>query len=513
MTFDSYLNKWYVDVDLVAGSKGSQYNLDSGSLLYFSNFDPFFLNGEINYLSQVSSDSETNLQFIERARSAISTRNLINIPSIDSNLRSQFNFLNRVYPVTAGDPELYRDQVEIAGQSLPETRSQSTALSDSNSKILIELPGHGFLVGQLLDIREPGTNTIVMKSTRVTDVVDGNFFKVLLSSPFSTARSISRVYVAKVWEPMYIHAGGVADIYCGEEVTELFTQYTTNSSGSFTVTGALVNIFRSSLSAGTDPDTIPLNTAFSISNPNLTSRSDVTITQDGALNVKLTMPGHPLTVGRAVALNGWPSTTTTTILQVRQVQDENVCILGDKTVDYDIQSGLSTIVSYVEPRLDYGFSQNQSITVSFGSSWASKKVSMGSLFFNNIPSIQAYLDSSDNHVVCADFLARGYDLYRITIDITVYNTPTVTGTLIQTILNTYLASLPPGSDLVVSELVSELGKNGVPSIKSPMTITAALSTKDLLPPISIPVVDTITPYHGACIYNVIAVNVTHTSLA
>ena len=33
-----------------AASVGSQYNLSSGDLLYFTNFNPFFLRGTINYL-------------------------------------------------------------------------------------------------------------------------------------------------------------------------------------------------------------------------------------------------------------------------------------------------------------------------------------------------------------------------------------------------------------------------------------------------------------------------------
>lgn len=113
LTYDSFSAEYYVDIDLVADKEGTEYDLTSGSLLYFTNFDPYFLRGEINYLESIASVTETNTQFIRRARSAISTRNLINQPSIEARLKQDFNFIDYVTSVGMSDAEMWRDQVEV----------------------------------------------------------------------------------------------------------------------------------------------------------------------------------------------------------------------------------------------------------------------------------------------------------------------------------------------------------------------------------------------------------------
>lgn len=111
LTLDSYQNEWYYDVELMAESEGTTYNLSSGSLLYFSNFDPYFLHAEINYLSSEAGNVETNLQFLSRGKNAISTRNLINNPSIISNIQANYPSIANVLPIGYGDPEMIRDQI------------------------------------------------------------------------------------------------------------------------------------------------------------------------------------------------------------------------------------------------------------------------------------------------------------------------------------------------------------------------------------------------------------------
>jgi hypothetical protein len=71
LVFDSFSNEYYVDIDLTAEKEGATYNIGAGSLLYFSNFDPYFLRAEINYLKEASIESESNTQFVSRARTAI----------------------------------------------------------------------------------------------------------------------------------------------------------------------------------------------------------------------------------------------------------------------------------------------------------------------------------------------------------------------------------------------------------------------------------------------------------
>lgn len=113
LTYDSGTNQYYVDVDLSAESVGSSYDLTSGSLIYFSNFDPFFLHAEINYLKQSASDTETNLEFLSRAKDAISTRNLINSPSISARLMEEFSIIDGVYSAGFGDTEMQRDYIKV----------------------------------------------------------------------------------------------------------------------------------------------------------------------------------------------------------------------------------------------------------------------------------------------------------------------------------------------------------------------------------------------------------------
>lgn len=113
LTFDVSANQYYVDVDLTAAAAGKDYNITAGSLLYFTNFDPYFLHAEINYLKEIAEDIETNTQFISRAKAAISTRNLINVPSISSNLLEYFDFLDGVLPIGMGDPLMTRDQIKV----------------------------------------------------------------------------------------------------------------------------------------------------------------------------------------------------------------------------------------------------------------------------------------------------------------------------------------------------------------------------------------------------------------
>jgi hypothetical protein len=113
MVFEAEANQYYLDVDLLAEQAGVTYNITTGSLLYFSNFDPYFLRAEINYLRETAQNIETNTQFIDRAKSAISTRNNINVPSIEANLTDYFTALKAVKTVGFGDPEMVRDQIKV----------------------------------------------------------------------------------------------------------------------------------------------------------------------------------------------------------------------------------------------------------------------------------------------------------------------------------------------------------------------------------------------------------------
>lgn len=119
--FDSAESLHYVDIDLESSGNGPEFNIEEGDLLYFSIFSPYFLQGTILYLVGAAIDTETNEQMVDRAYSSVSTRNLINSPSIVARVADQFNYVNEVYPVGLGNPLLYRDLIDIEDSNDPGT--------------------------------------------------------------------------------------------------------------------------------------------------------------------------------------------------------------------------------------------------------------------------------------------------------------------------------------------------------------------------------------------------------
>lgn len=113
LIFDPSSGEYYFDVTLQAQSPGTAANLTGGGLIYFTNFDPYFLRATINYLVQSATDPETNTQFISRASAGISTRNLINTNSIAYNVLTNFPSISQVESYGMGDAQMIRDQVQV----------------------------------------------------------------------------------------------------------------------------------------------------------------------------------------------------------------------------------------------------------------------------------------------------------------------------------------------------------------------------------------------------------------
>jgi hypothetical protein len=120
LEYDSSRQQYYLDVDLESESAGDEYNIESGQILFFSTFDPFFVGGDILFLKERSITTETNTQFVNRAGSAISTRNLINQPSIEERILETFNFFSNVTSVGMGETEMVRDLVTVRAGTPPE---------------------------------------------------------------------------------------------------------------------------------------------------------------------------------------------------------------------------------------------------------------------------------------------------------------------------------------------------------------------------------------------------------
>lgn len=116
LSYDSSEELWYFDTDLSSQSADETYNdLTEGDLLYFTLFNPYFVKGKILYMSEPAVRQESNIEMIERSYNAISTRNLINDPSITSRITDVYNFVKYMKVVGMGDPDMWRDYVQVEG--------------------------------------------------------------------------------------------------------------------------------------------------------------------------------------------------------------------------------------------------------------------------------------------------------------------------------------------------------------------------------------------------------------
>lgn len=86
----------------------SQVNVDQ-ELLFFTIFDAYFLGAKVKSISTVGVDPETNLEFISRSSNAISTRNLINSPSIANQVNALFPQVRSLLVSGMGEYEQFRD--------------------------------------------------------------------------------------------------------------------------------------------------------------------------------------------------------------------------------------------------------------------------------------------------------------------------------------------------------------------------------------------------------------------
>lgn len=107
--YDSSTDLHYVDINVEARVPSESANLEEGDLLYFTIFSPYFISGSILYLVSTAVEPETNEEMVNRSYSSISTRNLINAPSIESSISGQFNYAKEIYTAGLGNKDLYRD--------------------------------------------------------------------------------------------------------------------------------------------------------------------------------------------------------------------------------------------------------------------------------------------------------------------------------------------------------------------------------------------------------------------
>lgn len=502
LQYDSYQNEWFLDVDLIASDKGVNYNIGSGSLLYFSNFDPFFLHGEINYLSEASTSPETNTQFLTRAKSSISTRNLINNPSINSRLTSEFPYLTNLGIVGAGNIEMHRDLVQVSGGPGVSRNATSMTLVDSDLNVLVNLNGHGYIVGQLLDIIESGSSPtrLILRRVPVLSIENINEFKIQLPVTISP-RSLLYPVVTPIENDLYIHQGGCTDIHCSHDATTIVNQYTLDSNGSCVVDGPIYKIVRSLVSGGASADTLGSGITFTTSYPGHVTTTDVSFAQPGDGSLHMTRKNHCFTVGRMVRVDNFSGSNPVLHLMVTEIVDDDTVKLG-RNLAVMTPGGPGTLsVTYVYPGRDVGFSSRQSRTVTFGPSYSGLTASLALTKFEHVEPIQDYLELSSNRVVCADMLARGFDIYVLDFSVAVYDSVAPTSGEVSALITPFLKSLAPGQAFVLADLVSVLtSTGGIAKIRTPVGVTYSYYTKDLFIPVTGSITDVVSPQNSTSMF-------------
>lgn len=475
MQFDSFSNEWFLDVELVAAEKGASYNISSGSLLYFNNFDPYFLRADINYLSEKSTGSETNLEFISRASTAVSTRNLINQPSILSNVQQNFNYMSRLSVVGAGDVEMHRDQVIVSGYR--GTQRTSTSATMSPGYITLDLIDHGFIVGQKLNLAELVTDGITTPY-----VVNGaSVYQVLSSSQFIAAlpitlpvRDLFQFSITPVDDDLYMHVGGCVDVYCGDEISSEIQTLTVGSDNTVYLTGPIMEV----ISTPESGDTVT-SPAFSLSYDGHKVRYDISVSYFTAdSTVRVIAKNHGLTKSRLVKLSDFPSTGAISYLPVTEVVDEDTFSLGSSISAVTVQPGITPSIRIVDPYKDTGASDNQKITLTMNTPQVGNTFSVTVYSWDKVSDLQAYLDTPTNSVICAQYLARGFNVYWVTIAASAYEATGSQATA-QSAAVSYLAGLSPGDPLITADLVSKIYEAGVTALTLPLNISYTLYTRDV----------------------------------
>lgn len=328
LTYDSYQNEYYVDVNLQAAAEGTAYNIGSGSLLYFSNFDPYFLHAEINYLVDSSVASETNTQFVTRAETAISTRNLINDPSITSNLQSNFNYLNQIVSIGMGDAEMIRDQIQavFTGQ----LAQLVTQLTSSGTTATAILANHGYNSGQTVTIA--GAAPTTYNGSYTITVLDTETFTYQMATAATPCTVLPTVQAVNA--PLLIHNGGMVDIYCGNSIATSVVQLTTDAYGNADLTGAVYAFDRSSVTGGTSDDTIPVNATLATTSTTINAASHV---------LEVSATDHGLTTGTAVNVSG---ITQTIAIQSISCSAITVTVVA---ANHGLTTGTSVTIQNVTP--------------------------------------------------------------------------------------------------------------------------------------------------------------------
>lgn len=487
LTYDASVNQWYLSVDLVAGAVGTHYNISSGSLIYFSNFNPYFLHAEINYLSTLAIGAETNTQFIARAKSSISTRNLINTPSINGNLLPAFPIINQLSAVGMGDINMVRDMVLAS----PPTLAGSIWVHvGGRTDIYCDVP----LTYSLLQFTTGVAGTLQLTgsiyNTSVSNVPGGpNTDKITTAVPYTVLNDNALNMV------MTSLTAGISGVDTIATVTTTLPHGLTTVDR-FTISGATPTTYNGTFLVAS----IINETTFTYVIPNI----NFTTTASGTLSLRLVnragevgfssrqsmtldFSGAKQNITNLTSITTGPvSSVYSTIVTVTAAahgypNGYNITMLGLSS-----GNGLYTISSVTADTFQYTFTGATApgvITFSGATVQAihaNESVSLNTYYHQDLDGIQTYLADPVNRTLSSDQLARGYNLTSLTVSITGYGSTAPNQNLATTTVNSYLKQLAPGQPFIMADLLSKLYAVGITTIKTPLNITYTKYWKDLL---------------------------------
>lgn len=487
LTFDSNNNEYYYDVDFTAEGEGANYNISSGSLLYFSNFDPFFLHAEINFLKTTAIATESNTEFITRANTAISTRNLINGRSITSKMLEDFPLLGGVTAIGMSDPEMIRDYITAYVPLLtpPYTYIHIGGCVDVYSRVP--------LASGIVQYTADGTGKIqiggaVYKFKR--SAISGS--AISDSLPFyltKTVTTLTRSSTTATVTTSTNHGFSTGDsiVIIGASPSGYNGTFTITSTGLTTFTYTVPNTLST---PATGTITANKEVPYTASNlysqtQTLTTLTSVTTTATATLN------SHGLSAGRWVKIAGATPAGYNGTFKIQSVTQN--------TFTYTCPNGLSSpatgtiTVSGVLSQQDYGFSDRAIQVVDYGGTYAGQTASFLINYFEDIDGLQQYLELEGQKVLCGDLLARGYNIYLLDITVTGYNGPAPDQTACSDVIIAYLKSLAPGELFIMADLVGKLNAAGITTIQTPLTVTYTYYNRDLITPQT----GTITDFHDS----------------
>jgi len=474
LSFDSFQNEYYYDVDLTAENGGSTYNISSGSLLYFSTFDPYMLHAEINYLKQSATDTETNAQFISRGKNAISTRNLINDPSIISKIQEDFPIIKKVQPIGMGDAEMIRDQVAAYVPSLTPPYALihqggmvdtylDVPLAQGIVQLTTDADGKAYMGGAVYDFSRSQ-----ISGTAVADTL-----------PFYLTKAVTSITRASTTATV---TTTLAHGYTtGNSVTILgATQSDYNGTFTITVTGAntfTYTVANSPTTPATGTITSNIPVPYTVSNYYGQTLILTSLTSTGT-TATATYNAHGLSAGRWVTISGaTPSTYNGSFLITRV--DQNTFDYVIPTTATSPATGTIAFTATI-PATDYGFSNKAIRTIDFTNSYPNSTASFNISYFADIDGVQNYLTDQSRRVVCADFLARGFNLYVLSVNVVAYNSTAPDSNTCVTAVQSYLSTLQPGQVFVLSDMQAAISAAGVTGFQTPVTVTYTYYNRDFI---------------------------------